>query len=162
MELANPLAIHMAQAYEVDPDLRKIVDELHAYARSRENGEVFDTWDDYIVKQIIAYNIGKGTILYSRTEDTGEINGLAMWYHCNQTVDWDFVKRWHPDDPEGDAIFIAFLFSDGKDIFKRMTRNFLKYEPTALDKTILGLRRRNNTPTRVVYPRSLFTKILTS
>ena len=83
-----------------------------------------------------------------------------MWYNCNEDDGWDFINNWESDREDGDSIFLAFLFAEGKDAFKELTQDFLERCPEAMEKKKLGIRPRNGMPTRVTYDNRLFKKIL--
>ena len=112
---------------------------------------------DEDVQLMVAYHIAKKTLIY--VHEDGEIKGVFMWYNCNHDDNWNFVQDWTPDRPDGDSVFLAFLFSESTPYFKELTELFLESEDTA-DKRLLGIRYRNGFPKRVEYKPELFKKIL--
>lgn len=134
--------------------------EILEYCNRRENGEVFHGWDAEVIKQVITYHLLKKTLLVHRDKD-GKIDGVFMWYRCNSDDGWEFVRGWEPDRPDGDTLFMAFLFSDGKEVLKDMTAIWCNQHPEWKECQITGLRLRGGRPTPVKYPHSLFQKILT-
>lgn len=161
MENDNQLAYAVALAIEKNNQVEMInlVDRVTDYCIENENGEVFDGWDREIIRIMIAYHIAKDTCIIDIGED-GTIHGVVMWYNCNSSDGWNFVKNWEMDRPYGDAIFIAFLFSDGPDSLKKLCANFIVREPSALRKQIIGLRYRKGVPHKVKYRNSVFKKVL--
>jgi hypothetical protein len=83
-----------------------------------------------------------------------------MWYNCNEEDDWSFVQSWLPDQEDGDAIFMAFLYASNNEAFKRITANFILKCPEVTTKKLIGIRHRQGAPTRITYTPKLFNKIL--
>ena len=83
-----------------------------------------------------------------------------MWYNCNEDDGWEFINGWEADREDGDSIFLAFIFAEGKDTLKEITKDFLSRCPEALEKNKISLRYRSGFPKRVNYDNRLFKKIL--
>lgn len=139
------------------PEAVQWIDSIVDFCIKHENGKVFDGWEREDVQLMVAYHIAKKTLIY--VHEDGEIKGVFMWYNCNHDDNWNFVQDWTPDRPDGDSVFLAFLFSESTPYFKELTELFLKSEDTA-DKRLLGIRYRNGFPKRVEYKPELFKKIL--
>ena len=83
-----------------------------------------------------------------------------MWYNCNEDDGWEFINNWEADREDGDSVFLAFLFADGEDAFKDVTRDFLSRCPEVLEKNKIAIRPRGGEPTRITYTNRFFKKIL--
>ena len=149
------IALQNAEQKEAIDFIDKVVD----FCIAMENGKVLDGWPRDLMKLLVAYHMAKDTFIVEQDEE-GTILGVLMWYNCNQDDDWFFVKNWTADDPNGDAIFMAFLFAADNQTFKRMTHDFIIKCPEVMHKKLLGIRHRNGAPARVVYSTKLFNKIL--
>jgi hypothetical protein len=154
----NGLVYYALNELNTNTQFAELVQDIVDYCRSKENGEVFDGWDDNVISHIIAYHLVKDTCILCM--DDGKITGVAMWYNCNSSDDWSFIEEWHPDDRCGDSVFIAFLFSESSQCLRRMCASLLIKEPSVLTKKIIGLRHRNGYPCRVEYRNSVFKKVL--
>ena len=111
------------------------------------------------MRLLVAYHIAKDTFIAEQDAE-GNILGIFMWYNCNEDADWNFVQNWEADDPDGNAIFMAFLFADNTKTFKQITNNFISKCPEVMQKELLGVRYRKNKPTKVKYTPELFNRIL--
>ena len=157
----NPLlqsvqvALQNAQQQEAIDFINKVVD----FCIEHENGKVLDGWPRDSIQLLVAYHMAKHTFLFEQDEE-GNIEGVFMWYNCDVDDDWMFVQNWIQDDPDGNAIFMAFVFADNTNAFKRITHNFIIKCPEVMQKKLLGIRHRKGEPTRVEYTPRLFNKIL--
>jgi hypothetical protein len=149
------LALHNGSQAEAIELIDKVVD----FCIKHENGKVLDGWPRDLIKLLVAYHMAKDTILIDAGKDE-EIQGVYMWYNCNEDDDWSFVQNWLPDQEDGDAIFMAFIYASDNEAFKRITANFILKCPEVTTKKLLGIRHRQGTPTRVTYTPKLFNKIL--
>jgi len=141
------------------PELVTFVESVVDFCIKHENGKVLDGWPRNLIQLLVAYHMAKDTILIDTGEDE-EIQGVYMWYNCNEDDDWSFIQSWLPDQKDGDAIFMAFLYAANNEAFKRLTANFILKCPEVTTKKLLGIRHRQGTPTRVTYTPKLFNKIL--
>ena len=141
------------------PHLATYVDRIVDYCVENENGKVFEDWDRETLRQLVAYHQAKGTII-ALSDNENNIQGVFMWYNCNEDDGWEFINNWEADREDGDSIFLAFIFAEGDDAFKDITRDFLSRCPEVFEKNKLGIRPRGGIPTRVTYTNRLFKKIL--
>jgi len=140
------------------PEAVREIDRIVDFCITHENGKVFDGWDRGTVQLMVAYHIAKNTLIYIQQDD--EIKGVFMWYNCNNDDNWNFVYDWIPDRPDGDSVFLAFLFSESTPFFKELTELFLKTGVNIEGKRLFGIRHRNGFPKKVEYNQKLFKKIL--
>jgi len=149
------IALQSAEQKEAITFIDKVVD----FCIAMENGKVLDGWPRDLIQLLVAYHMAKNTFI-SEQDAEGNILGVLMWYNCDEDDDWFFVQNWEADNPDGSAIFMAFLFAADNKTFKQMTHNFIIKCPEVMQKKLLGIRHRNGAPTRVVYSTKLFNKIL--
>lgn len=149
------LTLQNNQQKEAIDFINKLVD----FCIEHENGKVLASWPEEQIKLLVAYHLAKDTLLFEQ-DDEGNIQGVFMWYNCNQDDGWGFIQNWDPDDLDGDSIFMAFLFASNTDTFKRMTQNYIIKCPEVMQKILLGIRYRKHRPTKVTYTPKLFNKIL--
>ena len=152
-------SVQVALENRTQRDALLAMDEVVDFCIEHENGKVFDGWDKELIRLMVAYHWAKKTIIVLYNDDN-YIKGVFMWYNCNEDDGWDFITSWEADREDGDSIFLAFLFAEGKDAFKEGTKEFLLRCPEALEKKKICIRRRNGVPTRVQYDNRLFKKIL--
>ena len=152
-------SVQVALESRTQRDALLAMDEIVDFCLEHENGKVFDGWDKELIRLMVAYHWAKKTIIVHYNDDD-DIQGVFMWYNCNEDDGWDFINNWEADREDGDSIFLAFLFAEGKNAFKELTQDFLSRCPEALEKKKLGIRPRNGSPTRVKYDNRLFKKIL--
>jgi hypothetical protein len=147
----NPLlqSVQLALQNATQKEALVFIDKVVDFCIEKENG----------IQLLVAYHIAKDTFIVEQDEE-GKILGVFMWYNCDEDDDWFFVKNWEADKPDGNAIFMAFLFATDNQTFKQMTHNFIIKCPEVMHKKLLGIRYRNSAPTRVVYSTKLFNKIL--
>tara|TARA_R110002050_G_scaffold111022_2_gene224123 strand:+ start:5109 stop:5591 length:483 start_codon:yes stop_codon:yes gene_type:complete len=157
----NPLlqSVQLALQSVEQEEALKQVDKAVKFCIKHENGKVFDGWDEDLIRLMVAYHWAKKTLIVHKNEDK-TIRGVFMWYNCDKSDGWNFVNNWEPDKEDGDSIFMAFLFADGKDSFKELTKDFINKCPEALTKNKIGLRYRNGFPKRILYTNKLFKKII--
>jgi hypothetical protein len=158
---ANPLlqSVQLALQNATQDEAMRHIEEVVDFCIEHENGRVFDDWDRNTVKLMVAYHWAKDTLLVLR-DDEGNVKGVFMWYHCNESDDWEFVANWEEDRENSDSIFLAFLFAADSESFKQLTRDFLSKCPEAKEKKLLGMRYRSGFPRRITYTYKLFKKIL--
>jgi hypothetical protein len=149
------LALQNAEQKEAIVFIDKVVD----FCIEKENGKVLDGWPRDLIQLLVAYHMAKDTILIDAGKDE-EIRGVYMWYNCNEEDDWSFVQSWLPDQEDGDAIFMAFIYAADNEAFKRITANFILKCPEVTTKKLIGIRHRQGAPTRITYTPKLFNKIL--
>lgn len=161
MDNNNPLlnkAVALLHLGE-EPEFTSFVDKVRDYCISRENGKVFDEWNQETIRQLVAYHYLKGTLIVLADESM-EIQGVFMWYNCDNDYTWNFVKNWEPDNPEGDSVFLAFLFADSTQVWKQIVFKLIEREPDVIHKKLIGCRERSGKPTRVDYPNKFLSRIL--
>ena len=163
MHVDNPVLNSAVAALESGNQLDFVVfvDRVVDYCIENENGKVFQDWDRETLRQLVAYHQAKGTLIVLSDREQ-EIKGVFMWYNCDSDDRWSFVHNWDEDKPNGDAIFMAFLFASHLDAWKQIVLKFIEREPDCLTKKLLGVRIRKGEPTRVNYTTKLFTRILKS
>jgi hypothetical protein len=85
-----------------------------------------------------------------------------MWYKCNEGKWKELIDKWLPDDPNGDSIYLTFLFANSKRSFRSLAINAISLEPDILTKKLLALRckRGKELGEFVKYDLRLFNKIL--
>jgi hypothetical protein len=157
----NPLlqSVQIALQNATQKEAIAFIDKVVDFCIEHENGRVLEGWPEDRMQLLIAYHMAKHTFLFEQDEE-GNIQGVFMWYNCNEDDGWPFVQNWEADDPEGNAIFMAFLFAESTDTFKRITQNFIIKCPEVMQKKLLGVRYRNQKPTKVQYTPKLFNRIL--
>ena len=136
----------------------KEVEKIVGYCIKKENGKVFDDWGEDIITTMVTYHMMKKTI--SVVYDGDEVVGVHMWYNCNYDDGWDFIKNWEEDKPNGDTVFLAFLFADNKEAMRKLTIDLIEREPDVLTKNIISIRQRNGGPARVEYSLKFLKKLL--
>ncbi|MHC4315793.1 MAG: hypothetical protein ACYSW3_25400 [Planctomycetota bacterium] len=161
MEVDNPVLNSAVAALKSgkQPHFNAYVNSIVDYCIENENGKVFQDWDRETLEQLVAYHQAKGTLI-ALADDDAKIQGVFMWYNCDSDDQWSFVYNWDKDKPNGDAIFMAFLFASSKSAWKQMLLKFIEREPDCLCKKLLGVRERKGFPTRVEYTTKVFSKIL--
>ena len=135
------------------------IDRVVDFCVKNENDKVFGGWGINIIRLLVAYHWAKGTLLVHETD--GKVDGMFMWYRCNESDDWSFVHEWMPDRPDGDSLFLAFLMATNSRSFRELVLNFLESEPAVFTHKLFGSRLRNGKSTRIVYTPKLFQKLLT-
>lgn len=149
------IALQNAEQKEAIDFIDKVVD----FCVEHENGKVLAGWPEDRIQLLVAYHLAKDTFISEQDAD-GNILGIFMWYNCNEDADWNFVQNWEADYTDGNAIFMAFLFANNTETFKKMTNDFISKCPEVMQKKLLGVRYRNQKPTRVEYTPKLFNRIL--
>ena len=149
------IALQNAKQKEAIAFINKVVD----FCVEHENGKVLAGWAEDCIRLLVAYHLAKHTFLCEQDEE-GNIQGVFMWYNCNEDDGWSFVKNWEADDRNGDTIFLAFLFAEDTDTFKKMTRNFIIVCPEVMQKKLISIRYRSHKPTKIEYSPKLFNRIL--
>jgi hypothetical protein len=151
------LANHVRKWLEINgtpSEVKKIVD----YCLRKENGKVFDDWGEDIITTMVTYHMFKKTI--SVIYDGEEVVGVHMWYNCNYEDGWEFIRGWEEDDPNGDSIFLAFLFAENRKVLKQLTLDLFSKEPNVLIKKLIGIRHRHGVPTKIDLSVKYFNKLL--
>ena len=152
-------SVQVALENRTQRDALLAMDEIVDFCLDHENGKVFRDWDKELIRLMVAYHWAKKTIIVHYNDDNN-VQCVFMWYNCNEEDGWEFINNWEEDREDGDSIFLAFLFAEGKDAFKELTQDFLSRCPEALEKNKISIRPRNGLPTRVQYDNRLFKKIL--
>lgn len=157
----NPLlqSVQVALQNGTQKQVLQTVEDIVDFCIKHENGKVLDGWERDTIKLLVAYHMAKDTLLVGYDADN-KIDGVFMWYHCNSDDDWFMVYDWDADKPDGDAIFMAFVYAANKEALKKLTANFILKCPEAYTKQLLGIRYRQGSPKRVKYTTKLFQKIL--
>lgn len=158
---ANPLAVQVAHAlaHTLPTEAVAYIDQLADYCIAHENGRVFDGWSRERIRQMIAYHSAKGTLLGNETT-TGELTSIFMWYRCDATDGWEWVRNWQPDRPQGDTFWLAFIFTTDPGALAHGTLELIRREPEVLTKKLRAVRLRDGQPTHVAYDQRLFVRIL--
>ena len=157
----NPLlqSVQIALQNAEQKEAIDFIDRVVDFCVEHENGKVFDGWEEEMIRLMVAYHWAKQTLIVHHNEDE-TIRGVFMWYNCNRDDGWNFINNWEPDREDGDSIFMAFVFADGKDSFKKLTQDFIDKCPEVLTRNKIGLRYRNGFPKRILYTNKLFKKII--
>lgn len=157
----NPLlqSVQVALQAGHQKQFLQMVEDIVDFCIEHENGKVLEGWERETIRLLVAYHMAKETLLVSYDQDQ-KIDGVFMWYNCNSDDDWFMVYDWDADKPEGDAIFMAFVYAANNEAFKKLTANFMVKCPEAQTKKLLGIRYRQGSPKRVEYTPKLFQKIL--
>lgn len=156
----NPLLDSVVLALQKGTQKEAIaqIDRVVAFCVKNESDKVFGGWGEDIIRLLVAYHWAKGTLLVHETD--GEVDGMFMWYRCNESDDWSFIHEWKPDRPDGDSLFLAFLQATSPRSFKELVLNLLHTEPAVFTHKLFGSRLRNGQSTRIVYTPKLFQKLL--
>lgn len=144
---------------EDQPEFTSFVDKVTAYCIKMENGKVFDEWNETVIRQLVAYHFIKKTLIVLSNE-SAEIQGVFMWYNCDNDYEWSFVQEWKPDNLGGDSVFLAFLFASSTAAFRKLTLDLISKEPDVLHKYLIGCRNRNGRSIRVDYDQKLLSRLL--
>jgi len=157
----NPLlqSVQLALKNAEQKEALDQVDEAVEFCIKHENGKVFEGWDKELIRLMVAYHWAKKTLIVHKNEDR-TIRSILMWYNCDKGDGWNFINNWEPDKEDGDSIFMAFLFAEGKDSFKELTKDFINKCPEVLTKNKIGIRYRSGFPKRMIYSNKLFKKII--
>ena len=157
----NPLlqSVQVALQNAEQKEAIDFIDRVVDFCVEHENGKVLAGWPEDLIQLLVAYHMAKDTFIVEQ-DDEGQIQGIFMWYNCDEEADWMFIQDWVSDDPEGNSIFMAFLFADNTKTFKRLTNHFISKCPEVMQKKLLGVRYRKNKPTKVKYSPELFNRIL--
>ena len=140
-------------------ELRSLVEELYRYTlQSDDNAEVLHDFPERVVRVLIALHFSKGTLIYHR-DHRHEIDGLLMFYRCNQEWTWEDIREWKADDPKGDSFFLAFLWA-GPGAMKDMCIDLIRKVPEVITHKLLGLREKKDGPKLVRYDQRVLVKIL--
>ena len=143
---------------ELPPSTQWLFDQLYEFTTaSEENAYVLDHFEPKVVRLLIACHYLKNTLIYHTAN--GKIDGLVMWYRCNDQWDWDDIVNWTPDDPEGNCYFLAFLWAKGNAL-RRMTLELIDRQPEVIRGRFFGCRERQDGPRVVEYDQRLLVKIL--
>tara|TARA_R110000772_G_scaffold85176_1_gene179220 strand:+ start:78 stop:560 length:483 start_codon:yes stop_codon:yes gene_type:complete len=157
----NPLlqsvqvALQNAEQKEAIDFINKVVD----FCIEHENGKVLAGWPEDLIQLLIAYHIAKGTFVVKQDE-RGEIEGLCMWYNCDEKADYSFIDNWEMDDKDAGGILIGFLHATNTEVLKEITRKGLEVCPEAMQKKLIMMRHRSGAMKRVESNYKLFNKIL--
>jgi len=149
------IALQNAEQKEAIDFIDKVVD----FCVEHENGKVLAGWPEELIQLLVGYHMAKDTFIVEQDEE-GRIEGLGMWYNCDENADWDFIKTWEPDNKNSNGIFIGFLHATSTELFKKITRRFLEVCPEAMQKKIIMMRHRSGVSKRVESNYKLFNKIL--
>jgi hypothetical protein len=142
------------------PELVTFVNSVVDFIMANENGRVAEGWPRETLCQTVAYNMAKNTLLCEYKD--GILDGILMWYKCNEGKWQELINKWLPDDPNGDSIYLTFLFANSKNSFRKLAINAISIEPDILTKKLLALRckRGKELGEFVKYDLRLFNKIL--
>ena len=143
---------------ELPPQTEWLLHQLYEFTTSREeNKEVLEHFSEEVTRTLIAYHYLKKTLIYHTTD--GEVDGLGMWYRCNDKWAWKDIVDWTPDDPKGNCYFLAFLWAKGSAL-RRLALELIDREPGVITGRLFGCRERQDGPTVVEYSQRLLVKIL--
>ena len=83
-----------------------------------------------------------------------------MWYNCNTTDQWEFIKNWEEDKKDGDAIMLGFLKANNMNTVKVALLELIKLEPSVLHKQLTSIRKKGGSPRFIKYKNNFLKKIL--
>jgi len=157
----NPLlqSVQIALQNATQKEAINFIDRVVDFCVEHENGKVFDGWEEEMIRLMVSYHWAKQTLIVHHNADK-TIRGVFMWYNCNKEDGWNFINDWEPDKKDGDSVFLAFIFAEGKDSLKQITKDFLYRCPEALEKNKISLRYKGGFPKRINYSNKLFKKII--
>ena len=157
----NPLlqSVQLALQNATQKEALVYIDKVVDFCIEKENGKVLDGWPRDLIQLLVAYHMAKDTFI-AEQDSEGNILGVFMWYNCDEDDDWFFIKNWEADKKNGNAIFLAFIFSEDKQSFQGITRQFIVKCPEVMYKKLISIRYKNRAPTKVEYSNKLFKKIL--
>ena len=150
------LASYIRKWLEINGVPKKVKD-IVGYCIRKENGKVFDDWDEGVITTMVAYHLAKDTISVIYEDD--EVVGVHMWYNCNYDDGWDFIKNWEQDRADGDTVFLAFLFADNRDVMQQLAIDLLQKNLDIENKKLISIRQRNGGPERVENPQNFLKKL---
>ena len=143
---------------ELPPSTQWLFEQLYEFTTSTEdNAYVLDHFSSEVVRLLIAYHYLKNTLIYHTSG--GKIDGLLMWYRCNEKWDWDDIVNWTPDDPKGDCYFLAFLWAKGPAL-RNLALELINRQPEVIRGKLFGCRERQDGPRIVEYDQRLLVRIL--
>ena len=143
---------------ELPPSTQWLFEQLYEFTTSTEdNAYVLDHFSSEVVRLLIAYHYLKNTLIYHTSG--GKIDGLLMWYRCNEKWDWDDIVNWTPDDPKGDCYFLAFCWAQGPAL-RALALELINRQPEVIRGKLFGCRERQDGPRIVEYDQRLLVKIL--
>lgn len=154
-------AAAVLQRGDVPFEIRAFLHEAYQFAHTSENGKVFFGFSEEAIKTILLDRFRAGRLCLHRGPDK-RINGLFAWYRFNKGWTFGDLTRWKDDDPNGDEIFLAYVFSDNKAVTKALTLKFIEREPDCLHLLLSGIRQKgpSHVPTRVEYPQKFLTRLI--
>jgi|TARA_Y100000114_G_scaffold104843_1_gene98080 hypothetical protein len=157
----NPLlqSVQIALQNATQIEAIAFIDKVVDFCIEHENGKVLAGWPEELIRLLVGYHMAKDTLIVEQDEE-GNITGVGMWYNCDENADWDFIKNWEPDNKNANGIFLGFLYANSTELFKKMTRKFLKLCPEAMHKKLIMMRHRSHVSKRVESNYRLFNKIL--
>jgi len=152
MKLINYLK-YLLDKQGLPEETKKIVE----YVSKDEN----NLWGKDVVELLVCYHIFKKTII-TIYNDNHDIICVFMWYNCNTTDGWDFIKNWEEDKKDGDAIMLGFLKADNMNIVKGGILELVKIEPNFLHKQLTAIRKKGKEPRLIKYKNNFLHKLLKS
>jgi hypothetical protein len=143
---------------DLPPSTSWLLNQLHEFTTStEENKYVLEHFPPDVIKTLIAYHYLKNTLIYHTSE--GKVDGLFLWYRCNEQWTWDDIVEWTHDDPKGTCFFLAFLWAKGSAL-RQMTLQLIDRQQEVIRGKLYGCRERDDGPTVVEYDQRLLVKIL--
>ena len=143
---------------ELPPSTQWLFEQLYEFTTSTEdNAYVLEHFSSEVVRLLIAYHYLKNTLIYHTSG--GKVDGLLMWYRCNEKWDWDDIVNWTPDDPKGECYFLAFLWAKGPAL-RNLALELINRQPEVIRGKLFGCRERQDGPRIVEYDQRLLVKIL--
>ncbi len=157
MTLQAGHVVGFLERQEIPAHLVELFDRLYDFIYSSpENREVVHGFDPDVVRLLIAYHYLKGTLVWHSTE--GEIDGLLMWYRC-QDWTWEDIISWRQDDPDGDSFFLAFLWAKPGGM-RDLCLQLIAKAPDVITHRIFGLREKKDGPTLIEWTTKILVRVL--
>ena len=72
------------------------------------------------------------------------------------------LTEWEADRPNGDSVFMAFIYASNNKAFKKIVLGMIAKEPNVLWKKLFGLRLKRGVPTKVNYTTKAISKVLSA
>jgi hypothetical protein len=146
------------QKGELPPRTQWLFSQLYEFTTSSEkNKEVLAHFSEEVTRTLIAYHFCKKTLIYHTTK--GEVDGLLMWYRCNDKWTWQDIVNWTPDDPTGNCYFLAFCWAKGPAL-RNLALELINRQPEVIREKLFSCREREDGPQAVEYDQRLLVKIL--
>ena len=91
----NPLlqSVQVALQNAEQKEAIDFIDRVVDFCVEHENGKVLAGWPEDLIQLLVAYHMAKDTFIVEQ-DDEGQIQGIFMWYNCDEEADWMFIQDW--------------------------------------------------------------------